>query len=396
VYELSSEHHVRNEVRIERAANWELVALQTEEERGESGQCLPLSITGSENITIAELHGYRVVSSNVPFGEAIQVTGSRNVHFRNLHLYSDSKVVFDSSVRDDDARATYREMEFAALDLAADRPVAAPETSRLRRVATGFFNVASPAVDRAGRVYFADPVKQRIYRLDVDAGTVTLVCDHPIDVGNLFLDDAGNLLVVSYQGDGAVYAMTPERAGVAMRLLKPVKAEPRPAMTPVLAADHWRFDRERQFDIGSRPAPWQYVSPDGKLFLPAGDDFVQGELYYGTKMADVLRAFALRRAPEGRRFFVTDEGQEKTYYGNVDPDGALQDVKLFAQRGGEAALEAPDGRVYLAAGQLYVYSPDGKQLERIDVPERPTGLVFAGKDHGKLVVLARTSIYVVR
>jgi Pectate lyase superfamily protein len=73
VYELSSEHHVRNEVKLKRVTNWEIVSLQTEEERGEGPQCLPLTIEDSENVTVAEMHEYRVVSSFVPFPEAIHV-----------------------------------------------------------------------------------------------------------------------------------------------------------------------------------------------------------------------------------------------------------------------------------------------------------------------------------
>jgi hypothetical protein len=42
VYELSSEHHVRMEVKLDHVSNWELVALQTEEEHGEGGRAVPL------------------------------------------------------------------------------------------------------------------------------------------------------------------------------------------------------------------------------------------------------------------------------------------------------------------------------------------------------------------
>ena len=51
IYELSSEHHVRNEVKLLRVKNWEIDALQTEEERGESGFALPLSIAISRLIS---------------------------------------------------------------------------------------------------------------------------------------------------------------------------------------------------------------------------------------------------------------------------------------------------------------------------------------------------------
>ena len=100
IYELSSEHHVRNEVVLHNASNWQIYALQTEEERGESGFALPLEIRDSSNITIANLHMYRVVSSYQPFPYAIKVANSQNIRFRNVHCYSDSKVSFDNAVYD--------------------------------------------------------------------------------------------------------------------------------------------------------------------------------------------------------------------------------------------------------------------------------------------------------
>ena len=52
-YQISSEHHVRHEVQVRNAAHWSFYALQTEEERGESGFCLPVEIDSSHDITFA-------------------------------------------------------------------------------------------------------------------------------------------------------------------------------------------------------------------------------------------------------------------------------------------------------------------------------------------------------
>jgi len=135
-----------------------------------------------------------------------------------------------------------------------------------------------------------------------------------------------------------------------------------------------------------------YNSPDGSVFLPAGNDFVTGQLYYGTKMADVLRAFTLLPAIAGKPFYVTDEGQKKTYSARVVPDGSLSDIKLFMNQGGEGVTSAPDGTVYIAAGQVYAYRADGTPIGEIDVPERPTSLILS-KDGRTLYILARTSLY---
>ena len=66
VYELSSEHHVRTEIKLDQVSNWELYSLQTEGEREESASAISLEISRSKNITIANYHGYRVVRSYHP------------------------------------------------------------------------------------------------------------------------------------------------------------------------------------------------------------------------------------------------------------------------------------------------------------------------------------------
>ena len=54
------------------------------------------------------------------------------------------------------------------------------------------------------------------------------------------------------------------------------------------------------------------------------------------------------------------------------------------------------GNVYLTAGQVYVYNPSGKKIATIDVPERPTQVMFGGRDGRTLFITARSSLYAVR
>jgi sugar lactone lactonase YvrE len=391
VYELSSEHHVRNEVKLNRVANWEIVALQTEEERGESGFCLPLSIQDSHDVTIAEMHAYRVVSSFQPFPETIHVSGSRDIEFRNLHIYSDSKAVFDSSVRDDGSKTSVRELEIAALDIPArDRPAAATQSHIVpaQRLVTGFFNASSPALDPRGRLYFVDTVKQHIFRYTPESGRLEEIRDNPIDPANIFFDRTGDLMVVSYIGDGTVYSIDPDGPADEMRLLKPEPTGQSSTATMFFPVDHWRFTASHY----TSAAPSRFLSPDGKVSLPAHNDFITGALYYGTKMADELRGFALAPATPGKPFYITDEGQNRTYSVHVNADGSFSDIKLFAEQGGEGVATAPDGNVYIAAGQVYAYRPDGTYIGEIDVAERPTCLLF-NSDGRTLYILARSSLY---
>jgi hypothetical protein len=396
VYELSSEHHVRTEVKLERVANWELIALQTEEEHGEGAFALPLEIDQSSHVLVANMHSYRVVGMMQTFPYAIRVAHSKDVRFFNLHVDSDSKVSFNDSVFDEDRNESTRFRELATLVIpntaeAGVKPRPSGANTEIKRVATGFYNISGATVDAAGRLYFVDARWQKIYRWSPQQG-VEMLRDSPMDATNLAMDRAGNLMVVSYVGDGTVYSFRPDSPLDQLTVLKAEPSVARAGMDAYLPVDHWKLD-------GSAVTPdaiqrgFQYVSPDGSTYLPAGEDFFSGALYYGTKMSDVLRTFALAKVESGKPFYVSNEEEHKTYVGTVAADGTLTGLKLFAGRGGESVVAGPDGNVYIAAGQIFVYAPDGRLLRTIDTPERPIDLIFGGEDHRTLFILARTSLY---
>ncbi len=397
VYELSCEHHVRNEIRLDGVENWELDALQTEEERGESGNALPLEISRSRNITVANYHGYRVISSNTPFPYAVKVSDSTGIHIRNMHVDSNSKVSFDNSVFDATLHSEVRAREFAALDLPGVTTPAAPATTamlasdpQIEKLAGGFFSISGGVVDTAGTLYFVDTHWQRIYKWDAKNREAITVNSDPLQPENLAFDKAGDLLVVSRSGAGNVYSLRPDGTAGEVKMIQQQPAMERGGAVEYLPAGVYGL---RQF---SSERGWQYVAPDGSAYISASDDFVQGHTEWGTKMADLLRTFGLEPATPGKPFYVTTENDEKTYKGTVTAAGSLVDLKLFADTGGESVVQDDRGRVYVAAGQIMVYSPEGKLTEKIDVPERPIDLVFGGENRRTLYILTHHSLYAVK
>jgi sugar lactone lactonase YvrE len=402
IYQLSSEHHVRNEVILNHASNWEIYALQTEEERGEGGFALPVEIRDSSNITFANLHMYRVVSSYQPFKNAVEVTNSSNIRFRNVHCYSDSKVSFDNSIYDATHKVEIRQREFAWLDLTGAVPHMKPEQhtipapgAKLEKLAGDFFNISGGAVDSSGNVYFVDAKWQTIYRWSVSTKQIAKVRDNPLDPVQLFFDKSGDLMVVSYAGDGTVFSFKPDEPDSSLLLLTAVPAEPRRGMAAVLPVDYWRNENDFPQAVARKP-DYQFISPDGTTFLPSDKNFVSGELYYGSKLNSTLRAFGFGRAVPGQSFYVSDESGEKTYSATVGDDGTITGLKLFVEQGGESVTSDERGNVYIAAGEVYVYDSSGKLIDTICVPERPSQLLFGGEDGHTLFVLARSSLYAVR
>ena len=439
VYELSCEHHVRNEIVLNKVANWELDALQTEGESGESAFAYSLEIADSKNITIANYHGYRVTHSYQPLPYAIRISGSEDIRFRNVHVDSNSsmatcsaagvcrqfvrasKVSFGNSIFDQMRHREVRDREFATLNVSGNPAPSQPRRpsivleagAKVEELANGFFNISGAAADAAGQLYFVDAHFQRIYKWSPETRSPIIVRDNPLDPVNLAFDTAGDLIVVSSGGKSeTVYSFRPGSPEDQITLLQPEPAGERPGMAPFLPVNYWvngdftntlstrtyqYVSLEQMFtSLLSNRKPYQYVSPDRTVFIPAEDVFLQGEPYFGTKWSYILQAYGLVKAVPGHPFYVSNEAEEKTYSAKVNADGTLSRLSLFATQGGESLAQDRDGNVYLAAGQVFVYNPAGKLVDTIDVPQRPIDLVFGGKDHRTLFILTHSSLYAVR
>jgi hypothetical protein len=385
-YQISSEHHVRNEIQVMRAANWRFYALQTEEERGESGFALPIEVDSSHDITFANFHSYRVISSFQPFPYAVKISNSRDIHFRNFHCDSNSKVSFDSSISSQPGNLDIRKHEFTWLDV-SDTP-AKPSKSKVEKLAGGFFNISGGAVGPHGDFYFVDAHWQRIYKWDASARELSIVSDYAGEPVNLVADESANLIVISYANDGGVYGL--DSRGKFIPLKSEVVAE-RPGKTLFLPVSDWRLNRNSL----SQPAA-QFVSPDGTAILPIGNDFLDGAVSWGVKSSPEIRSFALGKAEPGKPFYVTSESELRTWAADVNLDGSLKNFRLFAEEGGEGVTSDGKGNVYIAAGQIEVFSHGGIYLDSIEVPERPLQVACGGPDGKTLFICGRSALYSTR
>jgi hypothetical protein len=439
VYELSNEHHVRNEIKFDHVENWDINAPQTEEEAGESPESLSLEIDFSHNITVANYHAYRVTRSRAPFPTAVRIYNSSDIHFRNVHVNAESgyatcddngcgtflrlsKFPYEDAIEDVTHHLEVREREFAVLDIPGDpQPPPQPDASavlaagaRVEKLEDGFFSISGAAVDAAGKLYFVDHHNQRIYSWSEKEGLV-IERDNPLDPVNLAFDKSGNLLVVSSAGpESTVYSFRPGSSAEELNVLKPQPAGTNANASVILPVNWWnngefrdqlntdtmRFTTLAEMfaaDV-STPKARAYVSADGSVFLPAGRVFQQGPATDTScwRFSDNLDTYGFLAAEPGQRVYVSSESEDITYNAKVNPDGTLTDLKAFAQRGGESVAVDSKGNVYVANGQIFVYSPDGKQIAEVDVPERPLQLVFGGADRKTLFVLAHHALFAVK
>lgn len=426
VYELSAEHHVRNEIKLERVENWEFFAPQTEEEAGESPESLSLEISQCRNITIANYHAYRVTRSRAPFPAAVRLYNSSDIRFRNIHVNAESgyafcdangcgtylrvsKYPYENAIQDITHKLEVRDREFAVLDVPSTAP-APPAASPVKKVETGFFSIAGAAVDSAGKLYFVDRHAQRIYGWTAREG-LSVERDSPLDPANLAFDGAGNLLVQSSFGPSAtVYSFRPGSSMEALTALPAHDAAPPAGARILLPVNFWNNGEFRdQLNLDTltyktlaemfredvtTPRTKFYVSPDGTAVLPAARVVQQGPPdSRGWRFSDNLDTHGFLSAAPGEHVYVSNGSDDRTYNASVNANGTLADLKPFADRGGECVAVDRQGNVYVANGQIFVYNRAGKQIQQIDVPERPLDLVFGGPDHRTLFILAHHSLY---
>lgn len=432
VYEMSVEHHVRNEFVFDNVENWELLAPQTEQEVGEGMDANSLEIRNSKNLLFANYHAYRVTRTYHPAPMAVKLFNSSGLRFRNVHVNAESgfatcdangcgtflrasKFPFENTLRDMTNKLDVREREFAQLDVPArpERPAVAKLGGEVKKLEDGFWSISGGAVDPNGWLYFVEPRFQRIYRWSEGRG-LEIIRDHSLGPVNLAVDASGKLLVLSSYGPAAtVYQVDPLKLDAEVKLVPATTAAASPQARVLLPVNWWNNGEFRdQYNpatdhfttLGEMfardvavPKAKSYVSADGSLILPAFRTFQQGAPDpTGWRWSDALNAHGFVSGKVGERVFVTNASENMTYSGVIGAGGSLTDLNRFADRGGESVVKGPDGRVYVANGQVFAYDADGRALGRIDVPDRPLQLLFGGKDGRTLFILTHHALYSAR
>jgi hypothetical protein len=429
VYQMSAEHHVRAEIVLDGVENWEFLAPQTEQEVRDGLDALSTEIRNSRNILFANYHGYRVTRSLKPAYAAVKLYNASGIRFRNVHVNGESgyatcddagcttylrasKFPFENTIVDVNSKAEVREREFAVLDVPAMPKVVQPDTSAVKKVEGGFYSISGAAIAADGTLYFVERHFHRIYSWSAKSG-LSIVRDAPLDPVNLAVAKNGDILVLSSEGPaGNVYSFNPKVAGFDVAMVAKTPAAAGKDARTLLPGNVWnngefrdqldpqtlRFTTLAELFMKDVQAPKteEYVSPDGSLVLPAFRMLQQGPAnHLGWRWSDTLQTYGFTSGKVGERVVFTNGSENKTYSGVVAAGGAVSDLTVIANRGGESAVMGPDGKLYVANGQVFVYDTDGKEIGRIDTPERPLQLIFGGPDMRTLFILSHHGLYAI-
>jgi gluconolactonase len=161
------------------------------------------------------------------------------------------------------------------------------------------------------------------------------------------------------------------------------------------------------------------VKSDGSIYFtdpPYGIKKKQEELgFYGVYrlaqdrtltllVKDFVRPNGLAFSPDEKKLYVSDSDKGHIRVFQVKPNGTLTNGQVFAELKGPSTSGVPDGMKVDVQGNVYcsgprriwVFSPAGKLLGKIVVPEVVENLAWGDKDYKTLYITASTSLYRIR
>ncbi len=413
IYAMSVEHHVRNEVRFNRVSNWQVYALQLEEESVESPECQPLEIQSCRDMGFANLYMFRVIRVKVPYPYSIRSWDCSNIELLNIHNYSQIKYTTDNPLYDINTGTEVRPTELSRLYITGSAPkISSQPHGPVQQLDKGFEFAIGACSDSKGNIYFAEQRKKRIYKWSASTQSLQLLADFPWEPLSLACDSKDNLLVVfrynpqpgliingreeyfenppdasgtSFSGWGNsgfatwVYAINTENPEETVRILD---KKPMMSMTGIYKAlypsNRWRdyhdFDK---ISLQRNEECW--VAPDEKTIIPV--------------CYDLARACALAEAFPGKKLIAVDEYDKRTVQFEVDAQGYLSNLKYFAEKGEFSSVPDKQGNVWIADGDIYGFDAAGKQISVIHVPERPSTLTISPIDDKIIYFTGRTALY---
>lgn len=303
------------------------------------------------------------------------------------------------------------------LDPAADRII--PAGATLERIATGFTWTEGP-VWVGDSLYFADIPANSIHKWTPGKGVSTFL--HPSGYkgsapyggpesgsNGMTLDATGRLTVAGHaQRD--VYRFESLNPAAQITVLADTY-QGKQLSSPndlVYKSDGALYFTDPPYGLRTQKDddPEKQLKANGVYRLPHALDQKPGAApdRAGLQLlvSDLTRPNGLAFSPDEKYLYVDNSEPKKIWMRyRVMPDGTLSEAKLLYDATADPRPGSPDGmkidregNIYSAGpGGVWIFSPEGKPLATIVMPEKVANLAWAGPDRKTLYITASTSVY---
>lgn len=260
--------------------------------------------------------------------------------------------------------------------------------AQVQLAGSGYTFTEGPSVSRDGRVFFTDQPADRIYVWDQKSG-ITLFREGTERSNGTWFDHEGNLLacadlhnsIVKITPSGEIITVYDKGfGGVHLNGPNDLWQDSKGGIyftDPYYRRDYWEAGHKQEQD---KQAVY-YLNPSGEL----------------VRVIDDLRTpNGIVGSPDGKYLFVADIMGRATYRYKINSDGSPGNKTLFTQSGSDGMTIDKQGNIYLTAGKVLVFNPEGQKLGEIGLPEAPTNVCFGGKKKNILFITARTTVYTLK
>ncbi|MBI5769306.1 MAG: SMP-30/gluconolactonase/LRE family protein [Verrucomicrobia bacterium] len=406
IYQMSVEHHARIETQFHNVRNWEIYALQTEEENPAGAEAYAIDIQDSSDLLFANTYMYRVSRNVLPKTHAAIVRRSDRIAFENMKVFSQTRLAFDHAVLEEGSGAAVRPHFFTRFTVNREMPTAVARPlpavfapgAALTQLASGFSNASGLTVGTAGELYFSDAANKKIFRWNEAAKKVDLLAEIPGQPQVLGFVAPSHLLAIA--NEKTVYRIKTDGTGAAETVAETAEVAPDTTLLlPVGLHNQWWVMQdmiERRgflFRRGSNTAFISRVTDEPRAYFYAPE--TKTAIMAGGTWRPNLQSSQLAAFKPGTAHYLTSEDDGRTYLATLASYRSLT-ATVFAERGGTSVVADRAGNVYLASDQVWIYDRTGKEIGVIELPERPASLAFGGSDRQTLFIGARGALYAIR
>lgn len=250
-----------------------------------------------------------------------------------------------------------------------------------RVISQGHVFTEGPAADDTGKVFFTDIPKSLIFTWDPETDKTSSYMGETGGANGLYFDKDGYLVmcqgtarqVAFTDGDHNITVMADGYNGKKLNSPNDCWVDPK---NGVYFTDP-RYGKTDDLEQGGEHV--YYITPGENKIIRVIDDMVRPNGLIGS--------------PDGKTLYVADHGGKKTWRYSIKEDGTLSDKKLFCEMGSDGMTMDEKGNIYLTWDHVEVYSPEGKHIQTIQMPQQPANVTFGGKDYKTLVATCRTKVY---
>ncbi len=284
---------------------------------------------------------------------------------------------------------------FTTLALAADENPIVPEGSKLEKLWSEGEFTEGPVYGPGAKIYFSD-IGNRIMMFDPATNKTTVFRDPSGKSNGMDCDPEGRIVVCEGADKGGNRRVTrTEKDGKVTVLADKWKGKKFNSPNDVTIDTKGRIYFTDPRYVGNEPREIDTesvyrIDPDGTLT---------------QLITDVQKPNGILISPDMKTLYVADsnpKGNQHLLAFPLKADGSVGDKKLLYDFGKDRGIDGmvvdAKGNIYGAAGEgkkggVYVFTPEGKQIAFIPVPETPTNCVFGDKDRKSLYITAGKSLY---